>query len=130
MDATAARRAARKIAIRLGVGVVLLGGAGGALYTFGTLHYSYSEGERVGFVQKVSKKGWVCKTDEGELAMVNIVGQQAEIFRFTVRDDAILAKIEALSGHRVALKYEEHRGIPLSCFGDTAYFVSDVKKAE
>jgi hypothetical protein len=130
MDANAARRAAKKIGIRLAVGAVLLGGGGGALYTFVTLHYSYSEGQRVGFVQKVSKKGWFCKTDEGELAQVNVAGQQAQIFYFTVRDDAVVAKIEALSGHRVALKYEEHRGIPLSCFGDTTYFVTDAKRAE
>ena len=130
MDVTAARRTAKKIAIRLGVGAVLLGAGGGALYTFATLHYSYSDGQRVGFVQKVSKKGWICKTDEGQLAMVNMAGQQAEIFNFTVRDDAVLAKIEALSGHRVTLSYEEHRGVPLSCFGDTSYFVTDVKKAE
>jgi hypothetical protein len=130
MDARAAGQKAKKIAIRVGVGAVLLTVGGGALYTYGTLHYSYSEGERVGFVQKVSKKGWICKTDEGELAMANVVGQQAQIFLFTVRDDAVVAQIEALSGHRVALRYEEHRGIPSSCFGDTTYFVTAVRRAE
>ena len=130
MNARAAGQKAKKIAIRVGVGAVLVTVGGGALYTYGTLHYSYSDGERVGFVQKVSKKGWICKTDEGELAMANVVGQQAQIFPFTVRDDAVVAQIEALSGHRVALRYEEHRGIPSTCFGDTTYFVTAVRRAE
>jgi hypothetical protein len=121
---------AKKIAVLGLLGATLLGVGGTALYTFFTLHYSYSEGERVGFVQKLSKRGWVCKTNEGELAMANVIGQQASIFTFTVRDDALVPKIEALSGHKVALKYEEHQGVPTSCFGDTTYFVTGVRKAE
>jgi hypothetical protein len=123
-------RRAGKIALLAVLALLVLGVGGGALYTFGTLHYSYSEGERVGFVQKISKKGWICKTDEGELAMANVIGQPATIFPFTVRDDAVAQKIEKLSGHKVALKYEEHRGIPSSCFGDTTYFVTDARKAD
>jgi hypothetical protein len=121
---------AKKWGIRLVVGALLLFVAGTGLYTCGTLSYSYSKGERVGFVQKISQKGWLCKTNEGDLAMVNIAGQQAEIFKFTVRDDAVVKKIESFAGHRVALQYEEHRGVPSSCFGDTSYFVVDVSKAE
>ncbi len=120
---------AKKLIILGGVGLLLLAAGGSALYTFFTLHYSYSEGERVGFVQKISKRGWLCKTNEGELAMNNVAGQQANIVTFTVRDDALVPKIEALSGHKVALKYEEHRGVPSSCFGDTTYFVTDVRAA-
>ncbi len=84
---------AKKWGIRILVGGVLALIAGSALYTYGTLSFSYSKGERVGFVQKLSKKGWFCKTNEGELAMVNIEGQQAEKFYFTVRDDAVVQKI-------------------------------------
>jgi len=42
------------------------------LYSVGviTLQVVYSDGERVGYIQKISRKGWVCKTWEGELAMV------------------------------------------------------------
>src|SRR5208282_5438403 len=93
-----------------------------------TLNFAYSKGERVGFVQKLSKKGWICKTNEGELAMVNIAGQQAEFFYFTVPDDKISKDIESFAGHRVELQYEEHRGVPSSCFGDTQYFVVGAKK--
>ena len=100
------------------------------LYTVVTLNYSYSKGERVGFVQKLSKRGWVCKTDEGDLAMVNMAGQQAQMFSFTVRDDQVAKQIEDLSGHRVVLEYEEHKGIPSSCFGDTTYFVTSVRKTD
>src|ERR1039458_5761860 len=110
MDAKTAAGTATRILRRSALGAFVLAIVGSALYSWFTLHYSYSEGERVGFVQKVSKKGWICKTDEGELAMANVVGQQAQIFTFTVRDDAVVRQIEALSGHRVALQYEEHRG--------------------
>jgi hypothetical protein len=130
MDLKETGAKAKKWGIRLVVGALLLAVVGVGLYTLATLNYAYSKGERVGFVQKISKKGWVCKTDEGELAMVNIAGQQAEIFHFSVRDDEVVKKIESFAGHKVALQYEEHRGIPSSCFGDTTYFVVDVSKAE
>jgi hypothetical protein len=96
-------------------------------YLWLALHWSYSEGERAGFMQKLSKKGWVCKTWEGELSLVALPGAAPEKFIFTVRDDAVAAKINQQVGQRVALTYEEHRGLPTSCFGDTAYFVTDVK---
>jgi len=96
-------------------------------YIWLALHWSYSEGERAGFMQKLSKKGWVCKTWEGELSLVALPGAAPEKFLFTVRDDAVAAKINQQVGQRVALTYEEHRGLPTSCFGDTAYFVTDVK---
>jgi len=115
----------KRITIKVLIAAVALAIVGSALYTFATLSFSYSKGERIGFVQKISKKGWVCKTNEGELAMVNLAGQQAEKFYFTVRDDALAKKIEGFAGHRVALQYEEHKGVPSSCFGDTTYFVVD-----
>jgi hypothetical protein len=121
---------AKKWGIRLSIGGAIVAIVGFGLYTFATLSFSYSKGERVGFVQKISRRGWVCKTYEGELAMVNMAGQQAEKFYFTVRDDAVAKKIESLSGHRVSLEYEEHKGIPSSCFGDTPYFVVDATKAD
>jgi hypothetical protein len=91
------------------------------------LHWSYSEGERAGYVQKFSRKGWVCKTWEGELAMASIPGTMPELFRFTVRDDAVAARLNKTMGQRVALSYEQHRGLPTSCFGETEYFVIEVR---
>jgi hypothetical protein len=130
MDIATAGAKAKKWTLRIAVGGVLFAIVGGALYTFATLSFSYSKGERVGFVQKLSKRGWLCKTNEGDLAMVNMAGQQAEMFYFTVRDDQVVKQIDDLSGHRVVVDYEEHRGIPSSCFGDTSYFVTGVRKAE
>jgi hypothetical protein len=78
-------------------------------------------------MQKLSKKGWICKSWEGELSLVALPGAAPEKFLFTVRDDAVAAKINQQVGQRVALIYEEHRGLPTSCFGDTEYFVTDVK---
>ena len=100
------------------------------LYTWLVLTWSYSAGERAGYVQKFSKKGWVCKTWEGELAMVSMPGTMSEKFLFTVRDDAVAQKINANLGKKVALKYAQHIGLPTSCFGDTEYFVSDVMVIE
>lgn len=96
-------------------------------YTWLTLNFSYSTGERAGFMQKMSKKGWLCKTWEGELSLVALPGAAPEKFEFSVRDDAVAARINALVGQRVALTYEQHKGIPTSCFGDTEYFITDGK---
>ena len=98
-----------------------------ALYTWFVLRWSYSQGERVGYVQKLSLKGWVCKTYEGELAMVNAPGALTEKFFFTVRDESVAKQIEESYGKRVVLSYEEHVGVPSSCFGDTAYFVTGAR---
>jgi hypothetical protein len=130
MDLDKAKKTGKKWLIRVVVGGILLAVLGSSLYTCVTLKYSYSKGERVGFVQKLSKRGWVCSTNEGELAMVNVAGQQAEKFLFTVPDDNVAKLIESYSGHRVELQYEEHRGVPSSCFGDTTYFVIGVKKTD
>ena len=101
-----------------------------ALYTWSALTWSYSKGERAGYVQKFSKKGWICKTWEGELAIVSIPGTMSEKFYFTLRDNAVAARINQSLGKRVALTYQQHIGIPTSCFGETEYFVVDVKAVE
>ena len=98
-----------------------------ALYTWSALTYTYSKGERAGYVQKFSKKGWLCKTWEGELAMVSMPGTMSEKFLFTVRDDKVADYINNSLGKRVALSYQQHVGIPTSCFGETEYFVTAVK---
>lgn len=101
-----------------------------ALYTWAVLSWSYSEGERAGYVQKFSRKGWLCKTWEGELAMVAIPGSLPEIFPFTAKNDEVASQINALMGRRVTLRYQEHVGIPSSCFGETGYYVVSVHAVE
>jgi len=103
---------------------------GFGLYTWSTLSWSYSTGDRVGYVQKFSRKGWVCKTWEGELPLVSIPGTIAEKFYFTVRDEDVARRVNQTMGKRVALVYHQHVGVPTSCFGDTQYFVVDVKNVE
>lgn len=93
-----------------------------------TLNWSYSEGDRAGYVQKFSKKGWLCKTWEGEIAMVTMPGAIPEKFGFTVREDAMADRINALAGKRVVLQYQQHKFIPSSCFGETEYFVVGVRE--
>lgn len=97
------------------------------LYTWATLTWVYSSGERAGYVQKLSQKGFVCKTFEGELVLVSMPGTQAEKFFFTVRDAAVAKRINETVGKRVRLIYEEHIGIPTNCFGESSYFVQDVQ---
>lgn len=102
----------------------------GALYLMVVLNWSYAHGERAGYVQKFSNKGWLCKTWEGELSMVAMPGSMPEKFYFTVRNDAVAQKINDQMGKRVSLIYDQYVGIPFSCFGETGYFVSDVKVVE
>lgn len=100
------------------------------LYTWLVLSWSYSQGERAGYVQKLSEKGWLCKTWEGELAMINVPGTLTEKFAFTVRNEATVEKINRSLGKRVSLIYEQHVGIPSSCFGETGYFVIDAREVQ
>jgi hypothetical protein len=79
-------------------------------------------------VQKISKKGWVCKTWEGELALVSLPGSSVEKFFFTVHDDAVAQQISRVVGKRVSLHYEEKVGLPTSCFGETRHFVTGVSE--
>ena len=98
-----------------------------AIWLILTLGFSYSRGDRAGYVQKISQKGWICKTWEGELAQVNLPGAMPQIFKFTVRNDSLARVIENNLGKQVSLTYEEHRGVPTSCFGDTQYYVTNMR---
>jgi hypothetical protein len=98
-----------------------------ALYLWFVLSWSYSRGERAGYVQKLSERGWLCKTWEGEIALVTIPGTVAEKFQFSVRDEAVAKQINAAMGQRATLDYEQHIGIPTNCFGDTEYFVKGIR---
>ncbi len=102
-----------------------------AAYFAVVLNWSYSSGERAGWIQKLSDKGWICKTWEGELALVSLPGSSTvEKFQFTVRDDQVAAEIAKVMGRRVTLHYEEKVGLPTSCFGETRHFVTKVTLTE
>ena len=104
------------------VGLVVVVG----LYFMAALNWNYSAGERAGWVQKLSKKGWICKTWEGELALVSLPGSVPEKFAFTIVDDAVAAQVTQVMGKRVSLSYEEKVGLPTSCFGESRYYVNKV----
>ncbi|HET9799771.1 MAG TPA: hypothetical protein VFP90_17360 [Gemmatimonadaceae bacterium] len=97
-------------------------------WTIISLSFSYSTGDRAGYIQKLSKKGWLCKTWEGELAMVNIPGAMQERFPFSVRSDSLAEVMTKMMGSQVSITYQEHRGVPGSCFGETNHFVVAVRK--
>ena len=96
-------------------------------YIWVATHFAYSSGERAGYVQKISKKGWVCKTWEGELAITTFPGTAPQIFAFSVTDEKIAHDIERAAGQRVALSYEQHKGVPGQCFAETEYWVTGVR---
>jgi hypothetical protein len=112
------------------VGIVVIPLLGAALYTKLTLTWTYSQGERAGYVQKFSRKGWLCKTWEGELAMVALPGATPEKFYFTVPSDSVAMLVNQSLGKRVALTYRQHVGVPTACFGETEYYVIGVRAVE
>lgn len=107
---------------RLILGVVLLAVLLGALWTWFSLSWSYSEGERAGILQKFSRKGWICKTYEGELALYVVGGIAPQIWHFSTRDEELAKKLSANVGRSIRLHYTEHRGIPTNCFAETPHF--------
>ena len=127
---SAARSPSRPSLARFGLYALLIVLAVGALYFAVVLNWSYSVGERAGWVQKFSKKGWLCKTWEGEIALVSMPGAIPEKFNFTVLDDAVAADVNKYMGRRVALHYEQKVGLPTTCFGDTRYYVTRVTLVE
>ncbi|HXR35989.1 MAG TPA: hypothetical protein VN754_08590 [Candidatus Binataceae bacterium] len=105
---------------------MLLAIAGVGLWTWFSLSWAYSDGTRAGVLQKFSRRGWICKTEEGELAQYVVAGVSPQIWQFSVRDRKLGAQLEKLVGERVQLHYTEHSGVPTSCFADTRYFVDRV----
>jgi len=98
-----------------------------SLWAVIALSFDFSTGERVGWVQKLSRRGWMCKTWEGELQMSTIPGSAPMLFEFTVPDDSVANVINQAAGKKVSLYYEQHIGIPTTCFGETQYFVTAVR---
>jgi hypothetical protein len=118
-----------RFALRTLVGLVLTVLIGVGLYLLFSFNFTYSKGESVGYVQKLSYKGWICKTWEGEqVRALSIVPTVPEKFAFTVRDAAVADQINAHIGQKVVIEYEQHKGLP-SCFGETEYFISKVTSA-
>lgn len=116
--------------LKWSIGLTLVFLLGFSAYLALVLSWSYSDGERAGYLQKFSRKGWLCKSYEGELAMTTVPGVAPLLWNFTVRDEAVAKRMNALLGQRISLTYEEHRGIPTDCFGETGYFVSQVRALE
>lgn len=119
----------KRFALVAGAILIILGVLFSA-YTWLALTWSYSDGQRAGYVQKFSRKGWICKTWEGELLLTTLPGVVPEKFEFTVRDDAVAAQLAADAGRRVVLSYSQHKGVPGACFGDTEYYIDKAVVAQ
>ncbi|MBJ6798541.1 hypothetical protein [Geomonas propionica] len=126
MNASEIKSKAIKALVAVLVAIAVLA----AGYMYAVLNWSFSKGDRVGYVQKFSEKGWVSKTWEGELQMLPVPGTIPERFPFSVRDKAVVTKINAALGKKVSLSYEQHKGIPTTLFGESEYFIVDVKALE
>jgi hypothetical protein len=119
----------RGFVLIIGLGLILMAVLF-VVYLWVMMAWSYSTGDRAGYVQKFSNRGWVCKTWEGELAIVSMPGTMSEKFYFTVRNADTAKKINQSLGKKVVLVYEQHIGLPSTCYGDTEYFVTDVRSVE
>jgi len=108
----------KRLLIAVPILVLLLGAA----WTWFTLNWWYAEGERAGILQKFSRKGWLCKTYEGELALYIVSDVAPEIWRFSTRDPELAKQLSANVGRQMRVHYFEHRGVPTNCFGETPYF--------
>lgn len=120
------QKKAVRVVVLLIIAAVVLAGA----YTKIALTWSYSKGERIGYIQKFSEKGWLCKTWEGELQMLPVPGALPEKFNFSVRDGTVITKLNSSMGRKVTLFYEQHKGIPTTCFGESEYFAVDARVLE
>jgi hypothetical protein len=101
------------------------------LFGYWKYYYTYSEGYRSGLLQKMSHKGNVFKTYEGELVQRSIVstsnvGIASEKFYFSVAIDSIAKAMQHLEGKSVKLHYQQKNGT-LPWRGDTEYIVDAVE---
>jgi len=110
------------------LGFIIAAVLGFTAFTWLTLHWSYSDGERAGLLQKFSRRGWICKTYEGEMVLATVATVNAEKFLFTVRDPNIARQLTGYIGDHITVHYEQRKWIPTSCFGDTEYFVTSVQR--
>jgi flagellar basal body-associated protein FliL len=128
MDSNSGKKKSRLLLWIVGILLVLV--ISFILYIWLALTWSFSKGERAGYIQKLSKSGWICKTWEGEMAMVTMPYAIPDKFLFSIRNEEVAKRINQLAGKRVVIVYEQHKGLPTSCFGDTEYFIVDARTIE
>lgn len=95
-------------------------------------NWTYSDGTRTGFLIKISEKGYVFKTFEGQLNLGGFqTGDDSAIvgntWSFSLQDDTLYKKLEQLQGKKVMLRYKEkNKAMPWQ--GETNYFIYDVEE--
>lgn len=95
-------------------------------------YFTYSDGNRTGLLQKLSRKGTIFKTYEGEMvlssiASTNNVALASEKFYFSVEADSIAKKLQDYEGKNVKVHYLQKNGT-LPWRGDTEYIVDAVEQ--
>lgn len=121
------KKSFKKFILKVGFGVIVLG----LLYLW-ACSWTYSEGTRAGQLIKISKKGIVFKTNEGELNLGGLRigsdndGLEGNIWQFSILDENVVKKLEVSEGKRVKLRYKErYKSMPWQ--GDTNYFIVAVE---
>lgn len=109
--------------------ILLLGFAAFAYWKY---FFTYSDGNRTGLLQKLSHKGTIFKTYEGELVLSSIsstagVALASEKFYFSVADKAVATKMESFEGKKVKVHYLQKNG-KLPWRGESEYIVDDVEQ--
>jgi hypothetical protein len=109
-----------------------------ALVVLVLTNYNYSEGTRAGFVIKVSKKGMIFKTWEGQLNLQSFGAAHrydsfVEVFDFSIPkgDTALYRQLRevSLTGERINMDYTE-KLIKLPWNGDTKYFITKIDRLD
>jgi hypothetical protein len=117
----------KKVLIYTLIGVVVSGG----VYLL-WCNWTYSDGTRTGYLMKISTKGYVFKTYEGQLNLggfqesdnTSIIGN---IWDFSLTDKDLLKKLETLEGKKVMLRYKEiNKAMPWQ--GDTNYYIYEAEE--
>jgi len=90
---------------------------------------SYSKGERTGVLIKISHKGNIFKTNEGEMWLSCRQMTNPEKFYFSVKSDSITAQLKNLQDQCVQLSYTQYRA-SLPWRGDTKYIVTSVTNVQ
>jgi hypothetical protein len=95
-------------------------------------YFTYSEGERSGYVRRLSRTGYVFKTYEGELVQQVDGVYSAQAFPFSVQNKKVVKQIEEAirTNERINVRYKQKKYIIGFLHGDTQYFITEVTKSQ
>ena len=96
------------------------------IYFLFIYYVTYSEGYRSGELIKISHKGVVFKTWEGEISQ-GVSEAQTFVFSVENSEKEVINSLKEMQGETVKLTYKE-RFATFPWLGDTKYFITKVEK--